>query len=49
MWRLSGSGIPIPLVPHGVARRSAIHQHYYEGLTAEQGADPIWDPDNDIH
>jgi hypothetical protein len=46
-WRLSIGGIPIPPVPHGAARSTAIHQHYYEGLTAEDRNDPVWDPDNE--
>jgi hypothetical protein len=45
-WRLSTGGIPIPPVPHGATRSAAINQHNYEGLTPEQRADPIWDPDN---
>jgi hypothetical protein len=44
-WRLSAS--PIPPVPHGVARSAAIHQHYYEGLMAEERNDPVWDLDNE--
>jgi hypothetical protein len=48
-WRLSAGRIPIPVVPHGAARSAAIHQHYYEGITPEQWANLIWDPDNDIH
>jgi hypothetical protein len=48
-WRLSAGGIPIPEVLHGAARSAAIHQHYYEGITPEQRANLIWDPDNDIH
>jgi hypothetical protein len=39
MWRLSASA--------GSARRAAIHRHFYEGLTAEERADPLWDPDNE--
>jgi hypothetical protein len=46
-WRLSAGGIPIPPVPHGAARSAAIHQHFYEGLMAEERADPLWDPDNE--
>jgi hypothetical protein len=31
---------------YGAARSAAIHRHYYEGLTTEERADPVWDPDN---
>jgi hypothetical protein len=34
-------------VPHGAAKSAAIHQHFYEGLMAEQRNDPVWDPDNE--
>jgi hypothetical protein len=38
---LSAGEIPIALVPHDAARSAAIHQHFYEGLTAEQRNDPV--------
>jgi hypothetical protein len=44
--RLSTGGIPIPLVHHGVARKAAIHRHYWEVLMSEERNDPLWDPDN---
>jgi hypothetical protein len=45
-WRLSVGGIPIPPVPHSAERSAAIHMHFYEDLTTEECADPLWDPDN---
>jgi hypothetical protein len=40
-WRLSAGGIPILPVPHGAKSSAAIHHHYYEGLMAEERADPV--------
>jgi hypothetical protein len=40
-WRLSAGGILISPVPHGAARRAAIHRHYYEVLTPEERNDPL--------
>ena len=44
-WMLSAGGVPVPPVPHGVARRAAITNHYYLELTPEQRMDPRWHPD----
>jgi hypothetical protein len=46
-WMLSAGGIPIPTVPHGAARSTTIHRHYYEVLTPEEHNDPLWDPNNE--
>jgi hypothetical protein len=47
MWKRSAGGIPIPPMPHSATRSASIHQHYYEGLAAEERNDLVWDPDNE--
>jgi len=44
-WMLSAGGVPVPPVPLGVARQTAITNHYYLELTPEQRRDPRWNPD----
>jgi hypothetical protein len=43
-WRMSVSSISILPKPHDVAKSAVIHRHFYEVLTPEQRADPLWDP-----
>jgi hypothetical protein len=44
-WRLSASGIPIPLPPMGAALDAAIDE-IIEGMSDEQRADLLFYPDN---
>jgi hypothetical protein len=46
-FRCPNTWIPIPPVPHGAARKAAIHRHYWEVLTPEERNDPLWDPNNE--
>jgi hypothetical protein len=46
-WALSAGGMPVPPVPTGLARATAIYDHYCGELTPEEGNDPRWSPDND--